>query len=400
MQRRGREHRGPVVADPFEHGGQPELDRLRHALGLQQCDDVAGRVPAHPAPHLRAGDLEPVRAQVLVTVPGRRHDDQPLPQRLHRRVVLVAEALLEDVADAPGRGQVEPAVIEHRRVQHRGVQHHRAPSPGQVLLRLDHHRLQQRAAERGGHGDIGSVPPPADHDTSLAPDVVAGIEGPPLIAQPHFHPGREVHRCRIRRDVEVGQVAEHVAGRDVQRPAERDREVGEVTADPAPRHVDVGRAGQGRRAAVLEGQVVVHVIADGLHPAVPGLQAAEARPGLVAEHVRQAVAARQGVDQGVVGEGVGRALGRILVRLLGLVRHHGDGLVPEAGPARGQHRAQARVAVQVGIAADVHGGLRGPLPALDGNMRGFGGLDLEDHRRADGGDISEVASDQQAGAFP
>src|SRR5208282_5759774 len=54
---------------------------------------------------------------------------QPLSQRLHRRVVFVAEALLENVADAPGGGQVEPAVIEHRGVQHRGIKHHRAPSP-------------------------------------------------------------------------------------------------------------------------------------------------------------------------------------------------------------------------------------------------------------------------------
>src|SRR5208282_4750233 len=54
---------------------------------------------------------------------------QPLSQRLHRRVVFVAEALLENVADAPGGGQVEPAVIEHRGVQHRGIKHHLAPSP-------------------------------------------------------------------------------------------------------------------------------------------------------------------------------------------------------------------------------------------------------------------------------
>ena len=175
--------------------------------------------------------------------------------------------------------------------------------------------------------------------------------------------------------------------------------MGEVTAHPAPPLVDVGGAGQGRRAAVLEGQVAVHVIADGLHPAVPGLQPAEARPGLVAEHVGQAVPARQGVDQGLVGEGIGRALGRILVHLLGQVGHHGHGLVPEAGPARGQHRAQARVAVQVGVAADGHGWLGPPLPALDGNMRGFGRLHMEDHRRADGGDISKVASDQEPPRF-
>src|SRR5438045_2509508 len=44
-------------------------------------------------------------------------------------------------------------------------------------------------------------------------------------------------------------------------------------------------AGQRGRAAVLEGQVPGHVVADGLHPAVPGGEPAEPGPGLVAEHI-------------------------------------------------------------------------------------------------------------------
>ena len=75
MQRPGREHRRPVVADPFQHGGQLELDHLRHVVGLQPGHDVAGRVPAHPAPRFRASYLKAVRAQVLVAMAGRRHDD-------------------------------------------------------------------------------------------------------------------------------------------------------------------------------------------------------------------------------------------------------------------------------------------------------------------------------------
>ena len=78
----GGKHCGTVVAYPLDDGGQPELDGLRHALGLQPGDDVAVGVPAHPAAHGGAGDLEPVRAPVLVAVAGRRHDDQPLAQRL------------------------------------------------------------------------------------------------------------------------------------------------------------------------------------------------------------------------------------------------------------------------------------------------------------------------------
>ena len=52
--------------------------------------------------------------------------------------------------------------------------------------------------------------------------------------EPDLHPGGEVHRRGIDRHVHVGQVPEDVAGRDVQRAAERDRQVGEVATDPEP----------------------------------------------------------------------------------------------------------------------------------------------------------------------
>ncbi len=220
-----------------------------------------------------------------------------------------------------------------------------------------------------------------------------------LVAEPDLHPGGEVHRRRVRRDIHVGQVAEHVPGGDVQRPAERDREMGEVTAYPAAGLVDVDGAGQRGRAAVLEGEVAVHVVADGLHPAVPGRQPAEPGPGLVAEHVRQAVPARQGIDQGVVGEIVGCGFGCILVGLLGGVGHRRGGLVPEARPARRQHRAQARVAVEVGVAADGHVRLGRPLPVLDQNVRRFGRRHLEDHRGGNRGGVGEVASDLNTAGF-
>jgi DNA-binding MarR family transcriptional regulator len=54
-----------------------------------------------------------------------------------------------------------------------------------ILLRFlghDGHGLKQRAAERGGHRDVGGVAAAADHDPALAPHVVAGIEGPPAVA--------------------------------------------------------------------------------------------------------------------------------------------------------------------------------------------------------------------------
>ena len=49
---------------------------------------------------------------MLAAVPRGRHDDQALPQRLHGRVVLVAEALVDDVGHPPGGVQVQPPVIK------------------------------------------------------------------------------------------------------------------------------------------------------------------------------------------------------------------------------------------------------------------------------------------------
>ena len=64
----GGKHRGPVVAYPLQHGGQPELDGLRHALGLSAGDDVPWRPGARGAAHRGAGDLQPVGPPVLVAV--------------------------------------------------------------------------------------------------------------------------------------------------------------------------------------------------------------------------------------------------------------------------------------------------------------------------------------------
>ena len=70
---------------------------------------------AQLAPGLRARHLELMGPPVLAAVPGGRHDDQALPQRPHRGLVLVAEALLDDVGHPPGGVQVQPLVIEQLR---------------------------------------------------------------------------------------------------------------------------------------------------------------------------------------------------------------------------------------------------------------------------------------------
>ncbi len=182
--------------------------------------------------------------------------------------------------------------------------------PARDLFGDHRHRLQHRATEGRHHRDVGGVPAAADQDPALAAHVVPRVEGPPPVTQPDLHPGREVHRVRVDRHVHVRQVPEDVPGRDVHRPAEGDGQVGEVAAHAVPGGIDVDRGRCRRTAAVGELQVVVDVLADRLHAGVTAGQLAEPGPGLVAEHVGQAVPARHQVDQHVVRQLVRHQLGR------------------------------------------------------------------------------------------
>jgi hypothetical protein len=116
-----------VVADALDDGGEPELSGDRHVLGAEQRDDVAASVPAQAPLGRGTVHVQPVRAPVLTAVAAGRHDHQPVPQRSHRRVVVVAEVLLENVGDAPGGIEVHLAVIKQGCVEHPGVEHSPVP---------------------------------------------------------------------------------------------------------------------------------------------------------------------------------------------------------------------------------------------------------------------------------
>jgi hypothetical protein len=168
--------------------------------------------------------------------------------------------------------------------------------------------------------------------------------------------------------------------------------MGEVPAHAPARRVHVRGGRQRGAAAVPELQVAVHVVADGLDPAVAGGQRAEPGPRLVSQHVGQAVPAGQGVDQRVVGQRVGRGFGGAGIRVLGSVGNPGHHVIPDAGPARGQHGPGTRVAVQVGIAAQFHGRLHRPALITSVNIRGAARLHLEDDRRVDRRQVGEITS--------
>src|SRR4029077_20470716 len=96
---------------------------------------------------------------------------------------------------------------------------------------------------------------------------------------------------------DVGQVTEDVASWDAHRSAEGYREVREVSTHSGAIVEDVDRGRQGIARAVLELEVVVDPITDGLHPRPARFGLAEALPGRVHHHVREAVPGRQRVVQ-------------------------------------------------------------------------------------------------------
>ncbi len=126
--RRGNDGR-PVVADALDDGGEPELGGHRHVLGAEQGDDVAPSVPVQAPLGRGPVHVQPVRPPVLIAMAAGRHDDQPVPQRPDRRVVVVTEALLEDVGEVPGGIEVHPAVIKQGCLEHPGVEHCPVPPP-------------------------------------------------------------------------------------------------------------------------------------------------------------------------------------------------------------------------------------------------------------------------------
>ena len=80
-------------------------------------------------------------------------------------------------------------------------------------------------------------------------------------------------------------------------------------------------------------KVVVHVVADGLNPRIPGREIGELLPRLVRQHVGQAVPARDGVEEDVVGQLGDRVLGGGRIRVVHSVgnrRHRG---IPQHRPA-------------------------------------------------------------------
>ena len=127
--------------------------------------------------------------------------------------------------------------------------------------------------------------PRPDDDPADPRHVVPGIERVPAATEIGFEPDGEVHRVVRDRNVDVGDVAEHVPGGDVQRPTERDGEVGEVAAHTLLARFTSPAVVHGFDEPGGELEVAVHEIHDGLDAMPSRRHVAEALPRLVPELV-------------------------------------------------------------------------------------------------------------------
>jgi len=123
--------------------------------------------------------------------------------------------------------------------------------------------------------------------------------------------------------------------------------VGEVPADADPplEHIDRGRIGSG--GAVIEADIVVDPVADSLHSLPPQRRHPEQVDGRVRQHVGEAIAARQRVDEELAGQILDLMLHRFRADLVQRARRSDLSVVTQTRLSRSDHDPPDAVAVHV-----------------------------------------------------
>ena len=132
-----------------------------------------------------------------------------------------------------------------------------------------------------GQRHVGGIAALRYEDTTDPGGVVARIKGVPTVAQINFNPSGKIHGRVGRGQTDVGDVTGAIARRNVQATAEGDRKMGVVAADTAALLVSFeGRPG-GAGVLIAENYVIVHEVADSLHPRPTERGISKEPPGLV-----------------------------------------------------------------------------------------------------------------------
>ena len=183
-----------------------------------------------------------------------------------------------------------------------------------LLLHLVRYHVEahQRArTEYSGQCNVGGIAPTSHQDAADSRRVMACVEGVPVTAEIGLEPRAEVHREVHRRDADVAEVAGAIARRNVHAAAQGDSQMREVATYPAT----LGVAGESRAGwvgvVVAELDVVVHIVADRLHPGPAFRRIAEQRPRKLRELVCFTIPAAKQIQQRVLRQILDGMLWRI-----------------------------------------------------------------------------------------
>src|SRR5437868_3008039 len=91
------------------------------------------------------------------------------------------------------------------------------------------------------------------------------IARPPAIAQINLEPCAEIHRSVGQRNLDVAQIARHVAGGDVHAAAKCKSEMLKIPAHPEPLGIHIERRLRGPRERITERDLLMHPIAYALN---------------------------------------------------------------------------------------------------------------------------------------
>ena len=133
------------------------------------------------------------------------------------------------------------------------------------LIRPDLEVREHRTAKDRGKRPVDGVLPAGDFDTADARHVEARVGREPMAAKVDLRVGMEIHVVLRIGKPDIGQMAGHIAGREIEGAVERDREMSEVAAHAVAALEDIprGEIRAARHVAILD--IIVHPLADGVH---------------------------------------------------------------------------------------------------------------------------------------
>src|ERR1700744_4666755 len=150
-----------------------------------------------------------------------------------------------------------------------------------------------------GDGNVRSIAPLGDQDTADPRNVVACIECVPAAAEIRLEPAGEVARGIRWWHADITEIARAIPGRDVHAAAERNGQMRVVSANSSSLVEGIPRRHRRARVLVAKADVIVHEVADRLHPRPTRRGFPKQLPRGVGKPVSFAITAAEKIDDRV-----------------------------------------------------------------------------------------------------